>query len=137
MITQRVVQIIKELAALDALVGDRVYPMDWPDAPTFPLVIVQKATGLPEADMQGDAGIEGTRVQVDVYTDGGYAQMVAIKSIIRARLHGSRAGPSTAPCAINASFCINDADQPVPSTERAGPRLRRRMLEFRIWTTEA
>jgi hypothetical protein len=60
-----------------------------------------------------------------------------IAGLVKARLHGSDRGPSGAPCAINASFCINDADQPVPETERAGPRLRRRMLEFRIWTTEA
>lgn len=136
MIVQRVRELLLEQPAIVAAVGDRIYPMQWPDAPEFPLIIVAKVSGLGEATNDGDAGIEGTRVQVDVYSDRGYADCVAIKKLVRSRLHAFKGGPAAAPCAIDASFCINDADQPVPDTERAGPRLRRRMLEFRIWTTE-
>lgn len=137
MIVQYVVEILKDLPALAGPVGDRIYPVSWPDAPEFPLVLVQKPGGIPEADMQGSAGIESDRVQVDVYGDRGYAEVVALASAIKKRLHATSVGPASAPCAIDSSFCINDADLPVPATERAGPRLRRRMLEFRIWTKEA
>lgn len=136
MIVQLVRELLLEDPAIVAVVGDRIYPMSWPDAPEFPLIILQKITGLGEADNQGDAGIEGARLQADVYTDQGYEEVVALKRLVRQRLHAFKGGPVSAPCAIDASFCINDVDQPVPAIERAGPRLRRRMLEFRIWNRE-
>lgn len=136
MIVQHVVAMMHQDAAVSGILADRTYPMSWPDAPEFPLSIVQKATGIPEADMAGPAGVEVARIQVDVY-DYGYAAVVAAAKAIKSLLHGISGGPTGAPCVITASFCINDADQPVPETERAGPRLRRRMLEFRIWFKEA
>lgn len=136
MIVQRVRELLLEQLDLVAVIGNRIYPMTWPDAPEFPLIVLQKITGLGETDMQGEAGIESDRVQADVYTDGGYEELTAIKGIVRRTLHGFKGGPATAPCVIDYSACINDADQPVPDAERAGPRLRRRMLEFRIWNRE-
>lgn len=136
MIIQRIRELLLEQPDIVAIVGNRIYPMTWPDAPEFPLVIMQKVTGLGEATNDGDAGIEGCRVQIEIFTDRGYEECVAVKTLIRRRLHAFKGGPAAAPCAIDASFCINDADQSAPDTERAGPRLRCRMLEFRIWTTE-
>lgn len=137
MIVQRVRDLLLETPAIVAVVGDRIYPMTWPDAPEFPLLLLQKVSGMGETDNIGDAGIEGTRLQIDCYSDLGYEEVVALKRLVRGRLQGFKGGPSTAPCAIDASFCINDVDQAVPAIERAGPRLRRRMLEFRIWNREA
>lgn len=136
MIVQVVRDVLLEDAAIVALIGDRIYPMTWPDAPEFPLIILQKITGLGEADNMGEAGIEAARIQADVYSDLGYADMAALARLVRRRLHGFKGGSEGAPCAIDASFCINDVDQAVPAIERAGPRLRRRMLEFRIWNRE-
>lgn len=136
MIVQRVAEILRESAPIKAVVSDRVYPVEWPDAPTFPLLIVQRIGGRGETTLQGEGGIEEARVQVDVYTADGYADMAALASLVRAELHGLKGGPSGAPCVIDRSACINAADLPVPRTERAGPRLRRRMLEFLIWNRE-
>ena len=136
MIVSNVRLLLLEQPAIVAIVGDRIYPVTWPDAPEFPLVILQRVTGLGETDMQGEAGIESLRLQVDVYSDRGYSDCEALALLIRRVLHGFQGGPASAPCAINRSACINDADQPVPETERAGPRLRRRMLEFSLWNRE-
>lgn len=136
MIVQRVVELAKERPAITLLLADRIYPVEWPDAPTYPLAIVQRGTGTGETDFQGEAGIEQARVQIDVYHDQGYAACVAVALEFRRMLHGFRGGPSTAPCAIDRSACINDTDLPVPEVERGGPRLRRRMLEFMIWNRE-
>ena len=136
MIIQRVVELAKETPAIVSLLDDRVYPIEWPDAPTFPLAVVQRASGLGETDMQGDAGIESARVQIDVYHDQGLAACVAVAMEFRRLLHGFRGGPLSAPCAIDRSACINMADLPVPEMARGGPRLRRRMLEFMIWNRE-
>ena len=136
MIVQRVRELMLERSSITALVGDRIYPVTWPDAPEFDLIILQRATGRGETDLQGEAGIESVRLQVDYYTERGYAQLATGALAIRRLLHGFKGGPATAPCAIDRSACINDTDLPVPETERAGPRLRRRMLEFMIWNTE-
>lgn len=136
MIVTRVRELLLEQAPIVAIVGDRVYPVTWPDAPEFPLIILQRVTGVGETDMLGEAGIESVRLQVDVYSDRGYSDCEALALLVRRLLHGFQGGPASAPCAINRSACINDADQPVPETERAGPRLRRRMLEFSIWNRE-
>lgn len=135
MIVQLVRELLLETPAIVAEVEQRIYPMQWPDAPTFPLIILQRATGVGETDFQGEAGIERARLQVDVYHFH-YAETEALARLVRRRLHGFKGGPLSAPCAIDRSACINNADQPVPNTERAGPRLRRRMLEFEIWNRE-
>lgn len=136
MIVQRVVELLKETAAVSTRTGDRVYPVEWPDAPEFPLVIVQRVGGRGETTNQGEAGIEQARVQIDVYSNRGYADMAAIVLEVRRLLHGFKGGPKSAPCVIDRSECINAMDQPVPRSERAGPRLRRRTLEFIIWNRE-
>lgn len=135
MIVQRVRELLLETPPIVVEVADRIYPVEWPDAPTYPLIILQRATARGETDFQGEAGIEYVRLQVDVYHFH-YAECAALARQVRRLLHGFKGGPSTAPCAIDRSACINDADQPVPRTERAGPRLRRRMLEFEIWNRE-
>lgn len=135
MIVQRVRELMLETPDIVEDVASRIYPVEWPDAPTYPLIILQRATGVGETDNQGEAGIERARLQVDVYHFH-YAEMAALARKVRRLLNGFKGGPSTAPCAIDRSACINDADQPVPNTERAGPRLRRRMLEFEIWNRE-
>lgn len=137
MIVELARAVLLDDAAVTALVGERVYPVTMPDAPTFPLVVLTKVAGAGEYTMQGDAGLERARLQVDVHHDGGYEAMTALKRAVRARLSGFRGSvDSGPPCQIQASMCINDEDLAAPSLERAGPRVRRRMLEFIIWTTE-
>lgn len=135
MIVQRVRELMLETPSVALEVENRIYPVQWPDAPTYPLIILQRATARGETTMLGEAGIEYVRLQVDVY-DFNYAAMSAIALEVRRLLHGFKGGPSTAPCVIDRSACINSADLPVPNTERAGPRLRRRMLEFDVWNRE-
>lgn len=135
MIVQRYVEMMKEDPEIMAFLVGGVYPVSWPDAPTFPLAIVQRGTGRGETDLQGEAGIEEARVQIDIYGTG-YEQVSKIALTVRRKFHGFAGGPKAAPCVINRSACINNADLPVPEAERAGPRLRRRMLEFSVWNKE-
>lgn len=134
-IVETVRLVLGEDGAVDALVDDRIYPEELPDAPTYPAIVLTKATGQGSYDLQGDVGLESARVQVDCYAES-YAAMVDLRLAVRRRLSGFKGGPASAPCRIQSSFCINDTDLPEPDTVRAGPRLRRRMLEFQIWNTE-
>jgi hypothetical protein len=124
-------------SAIAGFVADRVFAPAMPDAATFPLIVIQKASGLGNYTNDGDAGLETARVQVDCYSDGGQAEVNAIRKAVRGSLSGRMAGSAEAPCAIQHCFCINDVDLSEPTTERAGPRLRRRMLEFNILGRES
>lgn len=136
MIVETVIAILLQDNGIRALVSDRVFPRFMPDAVAFPALVVTKAGGLGEYDLQGDAGIESARVQVDCYATGA-AEVIQLRTLVRRKLSGFKGGrESGSPCAIDASFCINDLDLSDTSTERAGPRLKRRMLEFTVWNRE-
>lgn len=137
MIAETVVNLLMADAATAAIVADRVYPRQMPDGATFPCLVVTKVAGVGNYDLQGDAGLEQARVQVDCYTDQGAAAAITMRNAVRRLLSGFKGGPvSGNPCAIDSCFCINDIDLTEPTTERAGPRLKRRMLEFSIWNRE-
>lgn len=136
MIVQRIVELIGEDADIVSEVADRIYPVEWPDAPTYPLIVVQRAAGRGYTTLRGEAGIEEARIQVDVYDDRGYAKTVALALKIRRLLHGFKGGPTAAPCAIDRCAVINMMDLPANEVKQGGPRLRRRCLEFSVWSKE-
>jgi hypothetical protein len=137
MIVETLVNLLEADPAVAALVGERIYPRFMPDAATFPLLVVTKATGIGSYDLQGDAGLEDARVQVDCYSDRGASEVITLRNAVRRLLSGFKGGTASGnPCSIVSSFVINDLDLSEPNTERAGPRLKRRMLEFRIWNRE-
>lgn len=136
MIVETFIALLLEDATVVALVADRVFPRFMPDAVAFPALVVTKAGGAGSYDLQGDVGIESARVQVDCYATGA-EEVIALRTAVRRLFSGFKGGrTSGSPCAIASSFCINDLDLSETSTERAGPRLKRRMLEFSVWNRE-
>ena len=138
MIIQTVRDVLLDDAPILAAFGQRIYPTQLPDAPTYPAMVLTKVTGRGNYDLQGDVGLEEARVQVDIYTDQGAEHLIGLRNIVRRHLSGFSGGPASSPtsCAIQSAMCIKDSDFPVSDTERAGPRLRRRLLEFIVWNTE-
>lgn len=137
MIDETVIQILLTDPPVAAIVGARVYPNELPDASTFPALVVTKVSGGGSYTLQGDAGLEDARVQVDCYEDGGKEKLNILRRAVRRCLSGYRGGPlSGSPCAIDSVFVLNEIDLAVPETVRTGPRLRRRMIDFRIWNRE-
>jgi hypothetical protein len=124
------------VAEFGAEPDDRIYPVQMPDAPTYPLLVLTQGSGRGEMDMQGGLDLTSGRLQVDVYAET-YGEMNRLRLLVRSHLHGYRGTVQDGvPCQIQSSRCINDLDLPAPETERAGPRVRRRMLEFFIWYRE-
>lgn len=136
MIVQRIRELMLEDPGIKTATDSRVYPVEWPDAPTFPLVILQRVAGRGLTTMRGEAGIEEARIQIDVYSDQGYAKTVALGQRIRRLLHGFKGGPIGAPCAIDRCSVIGMMDLPANDVKQAGPRLRRRCLELSVWSKE-
>ncbi|MAD98928.1 MAG: hypothetical protein CMB99_16500 [Flavobacteriaceae bacterium] len=120
-----------------AITGDRWYPMQMPDAPLFPLGVIMKVGAPGEYDFQGDAGIEQARVQIDLYSDSGYGDLMDLRLAVRRALSGfpqDGVSPDSSTCEIDSCMVISDMDRPANEFEQAGPRhLRRRMLEFYVW----
>lgn len=136
MIVETIAELLKAQAPIAALVADRIFPVELPDATEFPAIVVSKPSGLGEYTLDGDAGLENALVQIDSYAVG-YAEVIDIQTAVRRYLSGKGfAAVSGNPCAIQGAFCINDSDMSDSAFERAGPRLRRRMLVFRVWNTE-
>lgn len=137
MIVETVIQLLLADPAVSAIVDERIHPRFAPDAATFPLLIVTKASGVGEYTNDGDAGLEFSRVQIDCYSDRGASKVIELRNAVRRLLSGFKGGAvSGSPCAIASCFVITDMDLSEPSTERTGPRLKRRMLEFNIWNRE-
>lgn len=137
MIVQHLVEAMLAEAPIAAIVANRIYPNEAPDAPEFPYLVVSKIDGEGEYDFAGDVGIERARVEINVYStqNTGYTANVALKGIVRTFVT-SRPPPGP-PCVIDSARCITDMDSPaaapVSGTNRAGPRVRRRLLEFWIF----
>lgn len=137
MIIETIRAVLLEDGPILAAFGQRIYPTQLPDAPTYPAMVLTKVTGRGEYDNpQGDVGVEEARVQIDIYSEDGASDAIAKKMLVRNRLSGFSGGPVASPCAIQTCMCITDSDFPVSDTERAGPRLKRRLLEFIVWNTE-
>lgn len=137
MIGERLVGLLLAAPAVAALAVDRVYPVQLPDGPTYPALVVTEVFGGGNYDFEGDVGVETSRVQIDCYAETGQAAANDLALAVRRFLSGFRGGGDSGnACPIQQCTCINDFDMPEPSTERAGPRLRRRILEFTVWHTE-
>ncbi|AGH31366.1 hypothetical protein TVVG_00017 [Tetraselmis viridis virus SI1] len=134
--TDVIIVIQNAMAADSGILGlmggeDRIYPIQAPDAPDYPYVVLTRISGMEETDFEGDTGTEEARVQIDCYALG-YADMVELKDAVRDFM--VQRPPPGPPCVIDMARCINDRDLANPGTERAGPRIRRRLLEFSVWT---
>lgn len=135
MIVQAVIQLLLGEATVTAIIDDRGFPRFMPDGVAFPALVVTKVSGIGHYDMEGDVGIESGRFQVDCYSDKGEAAVVSLKSAVRRKLSGFK-GEASPLCCITSCFLVNDLDMSEASTERAGPRLKRRMIEFSYWARE-
>lgn len=135
MIVQHLATLLLGDGGVAAVFADRIYPVQLPDAPAYPCAVITKVFGAEEYTMDGPVGLEAGRVQIDVLSLDGVAALLTAKTVIKTLLSGFHgAVESGGDCVIDSCMCINDFDFPEVSTERAGPRLRRRILEFRTWT---
>lgn len=139
MIVQVIRDILLDSASVTSLVGQRIYPVEFPEGPTFPAIIITKVHEPGQYDMQGDAGIARARIQIDCYAKP-YTLAVSVKQAVRAVMSGfplTSPPPSTSACTIDSCMVENDMDLPVPAFQGGGPRhLRRRMLELIVWHKE-
>ena len=54
-------------ATIVGLVGTRIYPLRAPQNPTFPFIVYQRISCVPEYGMDGFHGLSNVTVQIDAY----------------------------------------------------------------------
>lgn len=90
---EAVVARLGDIAAVNALVGTRIYQLKLPQKPTLPAIRVQEISEVRSYHLRGGSSRGRTRVQVDVYaneTAGNdpYGDAIALAAAV----HGDEAG---------------------------------------------
>lgn len=85
------------LAALTALVGNRIYQLKLPQTPTLPAVRVQHVDSVTEAHLRGSGALRHTRVQVDTYArEGSGSNPLASATAVAEAIEGDGGGSGSA-----------------------------------------
>lgn len=122
--------------AFSALAGERLYPVDFPQAPTYPAATYVVPSRLHDYHMDGPSGLRKARVQFDAYGET-WDECVALGDTIIDLLGGFRGAVEIEDSAdaveVQGIFCIIDRDVSESGTRLSGPKVRRRLIEFTVW----
>lgn len=119
-------------SVIASLIGLRVYPLELPQAPTYPAVTYQVITDPREYALSGPSNLGEARVQFDCYATR-YDAAIALARAVRNRLESFKGVIGNPPIDVQGAFQIGGGDEFESSTVKAGPRLWRRTLDFTIW----
>lgn len=124
-------------SALGAIIGERLYPVELPQKPAYPAATYQVVRGTARGyTMDGQDGATPFRVQFDLYAET-YGQAVAMRRALMRDLSGFQGEvPTSPPVLIHGAFADNEGDSAESALEPAGPRVKRKSLDFIIWTKE-
>lgn len=122
--------------AVDAVFDGRIYPAKAFQAPVFPCAVYARAAGGSNYSHDGDSNLQDAHMQIDVYAES-FDGLDSACSVLRASLSAWRGEIGTPPeVNIQGVFHENTIDWPVPETERAGPTIYRKTLEFNVFYSE-
>lgn len=122
--------------ATGAILGDRVYPQELPQKPDYPAVVYQVVSGPRDYHHDGPSGLVPFRVQFDAYALTSSAAYRLRDAIIRDLSGFKGLVPTSPPTRIYGAFADNERDSAEPDLEKAGPRVKRKSVDFIIWTKE-
>lgn len=121
--------------SFSGVMGDRVYPVDFPQNPTFPACIYQTVSAPRGHTQQGADGLTPFRFQLrfaaathDEVTDlrdlldeltGTYGDVATGSPVTEGYVHGF--------------FILSEADDALPSLRVVGPRLFGKRVDVQVW----
>lgn len=115
--------------------ADRLYPIDFPQAPVYPAATYQVITRFQYNHLSGASNLARSRIQFDVYAYS-YDEVVRIcRALVRAMnaykgLVPVEGGP---PVEVQGIFCTMEEDRAETVIRQSGRKVRRRQLEFTVW----
>lgn len=136
MIEQAIFELLSTGAETNALVGLRVFPDDIPQNSIYPLITYTLTGGRRDYNMQGASGLTNPRIQLDLYANTS-AELTALKRAVVNVASGYSGMPLPSGVCIYGMFLVYERNWTLPSTEREGPRVRRKQLDFETWFKEA
>lgn len=116
-------------AAIAALVGTRVHPLNLPQKSTLPAVTVERIDTTRESTHDGPEGMQRARMRVSCWA----LTLLAARDLadkVRRRLHGF-VGTMGAGTVVQASFMDSDSDD-----FQSDPEMYVADLDFEIWAQE-
>lgn len=122
--------LLKNAAAVSALVGARIYPLTAPQKPTYPLITYQRISGPRWTTLDGPTGIAQPRIQVDAYATT-YAGAKALAAAIRQTLDGYRGAVSTTAGNVRIGGVRLETDQDLYEDD-VDPALYRVQMDFMV-----
>lgn len=121
--------------AVTAIQGDRLYPIDFPQAPTYPASLYAVPSRLHAYHFGGSSNFRRARVQFDVYAET-WDECVALGNALIDCL-GAYKGlvpvEGGQPVEVQGIFCTIDRDATESGTALSSPsKVRRRLIEFAV-----
>lgn len=104
-------------AAVAALVGARIHPLEVPQASTFPAVTYQQVSGPRDHSSRGPTGTANLRVQVDCWAES-YDGAIAVAKVVREALDGYRGSQGGATVVSTVMLTERDLSEPTPGLKR-------------------
>jgi len=102
-VEQTLYDLLRQDAAVSAIVGDRIYPVRLPDEVMLPALVYLKASCIRYASHGGPSKLASSRFQLDCYSpDYLEAKRLALAAV--SALHGKKNGD------IQAAFSENETD---------------------------
>lgn len=136
--------LVTKAPAVIELAADRLYPVDFPQAPVYPAALYMVPSRVHYMHMDGVTQLRRARVQVDAFGET-YDAAVALADAIRESINGFKGlvdvdvthpvtgAVTVEPVEVQGIFCTIDRDEPESGTRQSGPKVRRRLLEFTVW----
>lgn len=122
--------------ATGAILANRLFPDELPQKPVYPAATYTVVSGPRDYHMDGASGLVPFRVQLDLYAETASA-VHALRSAVIADLSGFKGTvPVSPPVSIYGAFADNETDSAEEGLEKAGPRLKRKRLDFIVWIQE-
>lgn len=122
--------------ALGALIGLDLFPDELPQDPPYPSGTYTVVSAPRDYNLDGPSGCVPFRVQVDLYAATASGAQ-ALRTAALADLSGFRGSvPVSPPVRVFGAFADNEGDSAVPELETAGPRVKRKRLDFIVWIKE-
>jgi Protein of unknown function (DUF3168) len=111
--------------SLSPLVDGRVYPLQMPENPTFPVILWSIVGGPRAAQSQDGGGVDNPRLRLDIWGqlyDDVVGVAVQVRSLLESRSQ------------IDLGFStVYEGEQDLLDPDTGNPR---RILEFRVWMTQ-
>lgn len=80
-----------QVAAIGAVVADRIYPLIRPQGAVVPAITYQRLSGVPQTDLDGlDGSLFEIRCQIDCYSES-FVTSRGLAELVRARLQTAAA----------------------------------------------